>query len=214
MKYLICILMTFTQASFAKNEVCRFLQKEKTIKAQLVKVLDGDTLRARVSLNNKDIEFRLRLVGIDTPESSFRGLSQGLWADEATLFVERKIPLDSEIEITHSGEACDRFYRVLGIVKYKNTNINKELVARGLAVAYCFDRKTNFCFEIARTMEQAMQKARGFHADSNFEYPYNFRARIAGLSETPYVSDLRSGNKMSFDEKEAIPAPWRLFLSK
>ncbi len=54
-------------------------------KAKLIRVVDGDTIDAEIDLGFKIyIKERIRLAGIDTPESRTRNLKEKSWGKAAT----------------------------------------------------------------------------------------------------------------------------------
>lgn len=179
----------------------------KAIKAEVEKVLDGDTIK--IKYRNK--VYSVRLLAIDTPESNFRNQSQGEWAEKAKFKAEALINTGSIIKIQFEGERCDRFKRLLGVVISNGKNVNVELVRLGLAVSYCFNEPIPICNRVWAAMDKAISKKSGFHVDPNFQYPYDFRADVQGFSDSPWVQDLETGEWVRFEFKSKIPASRRLF---
>ena len=96
---------------------------------KVTKVYDGDTLKARGS----DIEIKVRLVGIDTPEIPRKNRPGQPYGYEAKIALARLI-LDKEVEI--KGYGLDRNNRILGVIYLEGKNINIEMVRAGLAEVY------------------------------------------------------------------------------
>tara|TARA_R110002012_G_scaffold316842_1_gene532386 strand:+ start:27 stop:431 length:405 start_codon:yes stop_codon:yes gene_type:complete len=113
-----------------------------TYKAKLDRVIDGDTIDANIDLGfDITIHKRIRLTGIDTPESRTRDLEEkarGL-ASKARL-VEL---LDDGNFVLESREV-GKFGRVLGTIytiAEESININDTLVKEGFAVEYYGGKK-------------------------------------------------------------------------
>ena len=115
-----------------------------TYKAKLDRVVDGDTIDAHIDLGfDITIHKRIRLAGIDTPESRTRDLEEkkrGLAAKD------RLIELLGKGSLVVESREVGKYGRVLGVVVYpKNLdlpiNINDTLVKEGYAVEYWGGKK-------------------------------------------------------------------------
>ncbi len=97
---------------------------------KVIRVYDGDTLKAE----GYDIEIKVRLVGVDTPETSKRKRSPSQpYSQEAKKHLAALI-LDKVVDIT--GYGLDRYNRILGVIYLNGENINLEMVKAGLAEVY------------------------------------------------------------------------------
>ena len=107
-------------------------------RCKILKVIDGDTVDVDIDLGfgvwmHKE---RVRLHGIDTPESRTRDLVEKKYGLMSKKFVQERYPVGSSaILITHK-DATGKFGRILGELKYNNTTNNKKMIAEGYAVAY------------------------------------------------------------------------------
>ena len=113
-----------------------------TYKAKLDRVIDGDTIDANIDLGfDITIHKRIRLTGIDTPESRTRDLEEkarGL-ASKARL-----IELLGDGEFILESREVGKFGRVLGTIytiAEESININDTLVEEGYAVEYYGGKK-------------------------------------------------------------------------
>ena len=113
-----------------------------TYKAKLDRVIDGDTIDANIDLGfDITIHKRIRLTGIDTPESRTRDLEEkarGL-ASKARL-----IELLGDGNFILESREVGIFGRVLGTiytVAEESININDKLVEEGYAVEYWGGKK-------------------------------------------------------------------------
>ena len=97
---------------------------------KVTKVYDGDTFKAK----GYDIEIKVRLAGIDTPETSKRKAQPSQpYSQQAKKYLAGLI-LDKVVEI--KGYGLDRYSRILAIIFLEGRNINLEMVKAGLAEVY------------------------------------------------------------------------------
>ena len=106
------------------------------------KIIDGDTIDVNIHLGFNVILYkqRIRLMGIDTPESRTRNLEEKKRGLISKQYVVDKCPVGSRIVI----ESLDRgkFGRILGNIwetgheAHPDTSINKRMIADGFAVEY------------------------------------------------------------------------------
>lgn len=110
-------------------------------RAIVLKVVDGDTVDVDIDLGF-DVWLRnqrVRLYGIDTPESKTRDLEEKKFGLLAKEFVLQHAPVDSEIILqTHKDDSRGKFGRILGelIVMDGTLNLNKHMINEHMAVAY------------------------------------------------------------------------------
>jgi micrococcal nuclease len=129
---------------------------------RVLRVVDGDTLllQAADSHAADDIDspraFRLRLLGIDCPESVRPEHPVEPWGPESTEFTRQFLQGD-EVRLRFDKRRLDRFDRYLAYVFVGERMLNEELVRVGLARVSVFpgDSET-----IARQLRKAEQHAR------------------------------------------------------
>jgi micrococcal nuclease len=93
------------------------------------RVVDGDTLLLESGA-------RMRLQGIDTPESVRENFPVEPWGPEASAFTKQFIAdAKSRVRLTFSLERKDRHDRFLAFVWNGDVMLNEELVRAGLAHA-------------------------------------------------------------------------------
>ena len=105
---------------------------------KVTKVIDGDTIDVIIDLGF-DIMYksRVRLFGIDTPESRTRDLVEKKFGLMSKDFLKDKLKNADKIVIkTHKGEETGKFGRILGEIFCDNVNINQQMCDVGHAVAY------------------------------------------------------------------------------
>lgn len=102
----------------------------------ITKIIDGDTIDVDVDLGfdcwvHKQ---RIRLYGIDTPESRTRDLEEKKYGLAAKAFVEKFIPLGSTALLNTKEKG--KYGRYLGDFKVKNQWLCTELLKHRHAVRY------------------------------------------------------------------------------
>ena len=102
------------------------------------RVVDGDTIDVVLDLGF-DIMFksRVRLYGIDTPESRTRDLDEKARGKMAGAFLKEAVENGSKVVIeTKLKDSRGKYGRVLGNVVVDGLNINEAMIEKFLAVAY------------------------------------------------------------------------------
>ena len=105
---------------------------------KVTKVVDGDTIDVIIDLGF-DIMYksRVRLFGIDTPESRTRDLVEKKYGLMSKDYLKEALKNAEKIVIkTHKGEETGKFGRILGEIFCDNVNINQQMCDVGHAVAY------------------------------------------------------------------------------
>ena len=104
---------------------------------KLIKVIDGDTIDVDIDLGfgvwlRKQ---RIRLYGIDTPESRTRDLEEKKYGLAAKAFLVKWTGA-GELTIKTHKDAKGKFGRILGELWTFKTNINQKMIDEHHAVAY------------------------------------------------------------------------------
>jgi len=105
---------------------------------EVERVVDGDTVDVVLDLGF-DILYksRVRLYGIDTPESRTRNLDEKARGKMATAYLEQAISNGDKVVIqTKLKDSRGKFGRVLGDVVIDGLNINQTMVENNYAVKY------------------------------------------------------------------------------
>ena len=108
-------------------------------------VVDGDTIDVDIDLGF-DISFssRVRLAGIDTPESRTKDLAEKKLGLEAKDYVKSKIKDAKEVVIkTEKMDSSEKYGRILGWVFLDGSkvSVNEQMIADGYAWGYLGDTK-------------------------------------------------------------------------
>ena len=106
-------------------------------KCNITRVVDGDTVDAEIDCGF-DIIFksRIRLYGIDTPESRTRDLDEKARGKLASQFIKNKIAEAGLVKVKTKLDKKGKFGRVLGSIIADDEDLNESMVKNYLAVAY------------------------------------------------------------------------------
>lgn len=107
---------------------------------KVVKVVDGDTIDAQIDLGfDISITKRIRLAGIDTPESRTRDLAEKALGLESKELLKKKLKEALSIVVrTEKPDSTGKFGRVIGALFLDDSelSINEIMVASGYAWEY------------------------------------------------------------------------------
>ena len=120
---------------------------------EVVKVVDGDTIDVIIDLGF-DIMFasRVRLAGIDTPESRTRDKAEKALGQESKKYLADRIKAAKIIVIkSYKINSTEKFGRVLGwlYVNGDGNSLNVEMIEKGYAWGYLGDTKVKNFEELA-----------------------------------------------------------------
>tara|TARA_R100001440_G_scaffold35695_2_gene54771 strand:+ start:7083 stop:7505 length:423 start_codon:yes stop_codon:yes gene_type:complete len=107
-------------------------------KCQVTRVVDGDTVDCVLDLGFSILhKCRVRLYGIDTPESRTRDLDEKARGKLASKFLKEAIDNGNKIVLkSQLKDSKGKYGRVLGSIVVDGLDINKAMVANNLAVKY------------------------------------------------------------------------------
>jgi len=111
----------------------------------LDKVVDGDTIDVTIDLGF-DIKYssRVRLAGIDTPESRTRDLEEKAMGLEAKEYLKERLKKSSKIVIkTEKLDSTGKYGRILGwlFLDDETSSVNNQMIMKGYAWEYDGDTK-------------------------------------------------------------------------
>jgi len=107
-------------------------------KCKILRVVDGDTVDVDIDLGfgiwmHKE---RVRLLGIDTPESRTRDLEEKKFGLLSKKFLKDHYPVGSTATLRTHKDKTGKFGRILGELIWQETTINKIMVDESYAVLY------------------------------------------------------------------------------
>ena len=114
-------------------------------KCEVTRVVDGDTIDCILDLGFSILhKCRVRLYGIDTPESRTRDLDEKARGKLASKFLEDSIKNGKEVILrSELKDSKGKYGRVLGSIVVDDLDINQAMVEQNLAVKYFGQSKTD-----------------------------------------------------------------------
>ena len=110
--------------------------------ARVDRIVDGDTLVALVDGQRE----RVRLLGIDTPESVAENRPDQCYGEEASDYLKALLPEGSAITLVLDEEARDQYDRLLAYVVRSSDElfVNLDLIERGYAGVLIYDPNDHY----------------------------------------------------------------------
>jgi micrococcal nuclease len=104
----------------------------------VTKVVDGDTIDVDIDLGfNISYTQRVRLAGIDTPESRTKDLYEKKLGMESKEWLKNALSHAKTIIIkTEKPDSTEKFGRILGWLYVDDVNLNKAMIDQGYAWEY------------------------------------------------------------------------------
>jgi micrococcal nuclease len=129
--------------------------------ARVERVVDGDTFLASVAGSSEPV--RVRVIGVDTPETVKPGTPVRCYGPQASTFTKRLLPAGSVVRADHEpGGDTDAFGRQLWDVWLPDGRfLESVLVAAGAARAYPYPPQTQHAELLRGLAAQAQQGQRG-----------------------------------------------------
>jgi len=127
--------------------------------ATVERVVDGDTIIVRASGRRE----RVRLIGIDTPESVKPNTPVQCFAVEASNRTKVLLPAGTPVRLVGDVEARDRYKRLLPYVYRARDDlfVNLALAREGYAVPYTFPPNVAHTSEFVAAAAEAREAHRG-----------------------------------------------------
>ena len=106
----------------------------------VTKVIDGDTIDADIDLGfDISLTKRIRLAGIDTPESRTTNLKEKALGLESKEWMKKTLAGAKDILIkTELPDSTEKYGRIIGhlFINGQGTSLNNQMIAEGYALAY------------------------------------------------------------------------------
>lgn len=163
--------------------------KPTKISAIVEKISDGDTLQVRLAGSKKTT--KVRLLGIDTPETDFNGMTQGKAALMARDFLRSLVPLKAEVLLETYSNSEDIHQRLLAVIYFDGIEINLKMLESGMAYTYfIFPYDKSLQKKYALASQLASEEKIGIFKDEfqNLQAPYIFRQEQKGMEGNMVVA--------------------------
>ena len=106
----------------------------------VLKVVDGDTIDASIDLGfDISLSKRIRLAGIDSPESRTTNLKEKALGLETKEWLKKTLEDAKDILIkTEKPDSTEKYGRIIGhlFVNDQETSLNNQMIAEGYALEY------------------------------------------------------------------------------
>lgn len=132
---------------------------QQTIVATVLQVTDGDTIKVEYE-GRQD---RVRLIGIDTPETHGRAGLRECFGQQASSHLAELLPTGTIVRLVTDVEPRDRYDRLLAYV-YRQSDqlfVNMVQVRDGYAAAYAYPPNTAFVSEFSQAAGEAKRRDLG-----------------------------------------------------
>ena len=127
-------------------------------KCEVTRVVDGDTIDVILDLGfNVLHKARVRLFGIDTPESRTRDKDEKVRGKMAAKFLQNAIDSRDVVIRTELKYSRGKFVRVLGTVVVNEVDINQAMCNAYLAVSYYGQHKDDVEAEHMENREKLIE---------------------------------------------------------
>ena len=132
---------------------------KRSYATSIATVIDGDTITAMIDGKPTSI----RLIGIDTPESSTSTRPEECGGEEATQFLRSILPQGTPILLTRDQELIDPYNRLLAYVHRQSDGlfINLALAKYGMADELSFLPNTRHAAHIRKAVTAARTSGAG-----------------------------------------------------
>lgn len=127
--------------------------------ATVTRVVDGDTIRVRIQGTDE----RVRLIGIDTPETHGPGGLRECFGAEATDRLAALLPEGTAVRLVRDVEARDRYDRLLAYV-YRASDglfVNLAMAREGYATTLTYPPNVAHADELVAAVAAARTGQRG-----------------------------------------------------
>ena len=124
--------------------------------ATITHVVDGDTIDVRIGGRDE----RVRLIGIDTPETKKPNAPIECYGPEASAFTTSLLPVGSTVRIERDVVGRDDYGRLLGYVYLltdggADTFVNMEIIEQGYATPLTIEPNSTFARDFAEAARSA-----------------------------------------------------------
>ncbi len=128
-------------------------------------VIDGDTVDVVIAGSTE----RVRLIGLDAPESVSRDTPEQCYGAEAAEALRGLLPVGQEVRVERDAESRDRYGRLLLYLYRLDTElfVNEWLIANGFADTMFFEPNTTYRARFAELRDRARGAGAGLwgHCD-------------------------------------------------
>jgi micrococcal nuclease len=149
---ILILVLAFAISSFAAKEKSTIYKFAGSVQGRCIRVVDGDTIVVDLGGRRE----RVRLIGIDTPETVHPQKPVEYFGKEASEFTRRMVE-GKEVTLKFDWQQRDKYKRLLAYVYLLDgTFLNAEIVKQGYGFAY-----TRYPFKYMEEFRRHENEARG-----------------------------------------------------
>lgn len=186
---------------------------DEFVKVKVTKHVDGDTVYV---MDKSNEEYKLRFIGVDTPETKHPTIGVEYFGKEASEFTKENL-LDKKIYLERDVSNKDRYGRYLRYIwlslpsnsknisnsEVKNNMFNAILIKEGYANASTFPPDVKYNEYFLKLQRSAKENKKGLW--ESYNYIGNKNSKKFHLPDCPYAEKIKEDNKIYFDKRtEAI----------
>jgi micrococcal nuclease len=159
---------TIIESVVVKNENASDVEAEHNTKTEesifnVKKVVDGDTI---VVLDSMGEEFKVRLIGVNTPETVDPRKKVECFGKEASIFLKNMLDKKTvKMSVDLSQGLKDKYGRLLRYVYVDNILVNKKIIEDGYGYEYTYKTPYQFQKEFKSAQTFAKENKLGLWAD-------------------------------------------------
>ncbi|MEY3493121.1 MAG: hypothetical protein RL413_539 [Actinomycetota bacterium] len=130
---------------------------------RIARVIDGDTVDVDFVVDGRTVTDRVRLIGIDTPETKKPDTPVECFGPEASARTAQLLPEGTEVRVVLDLEERDDYGRILAYV-YRVADdvfVNRQLLADGMARVLPIRPNVSLAIELQAAEAEARRALRG-----------------------------------------------------
>ena len=162
---------------------------DNTIPATVVRVVDGDTLKATVDGKEETV----RLILVDTPETVHPSKPVQPFGPEASDFAKETLE-GKEVELELDVSERDQYGRILAYVWIGDKMFNEMLLEKGLARVSVFPPDVKYVDRFREIESKARQKGIGIWSIENYATEEGYNETSEKQNNTGSTSEKASAN--------------------
>lgn len=151
----------------------------RTVEGTVRAVYDGDTL---LLATREKSRLKVRLYGIDAPETRKPDRPGQPYGDMSRQALMSKV---KGRRVTAEIVELDQYRRAVAVIRCDGRDINREMVAEGMAWAYRRYLQGTYASEYIRSETGARARRAGLWNESNPRPPWDFRNGYKGRVKRP-----------------------------
>jgi len=146
----------------------------RTVEGVVRAVYDGDTI---LLATRESSRFKIRLYGVDAPETAKPDRPGQPFGEAARRSLLSKI---MGKRVSAEVVDVDQYRRAVAVIRYAGRDINREMVAEGMAWAYRQYLQGPYASEYLGAEDRARSRRDGLWRDANPRPPWEFRRALNG----------------------------------